>query len=90
MGWNIASGGARGHKIGHKHSQETKNKISTSNSGNIRMDLSIRNRISAIQCTCIICHKISPIGYLYRDHRNCFKAIGVKWSRNRFKCLSKD
>lgn len=44
-GWNKA-GGARGHRIGMPMSAETKNKISSANTGNKRPDLSKRNALT--------------------------------------------
>lgn len=46
MGWNKAAGGARGHRIGMPMSAETKNKISSANTGNKRPDLSKRNALT--------------------------------------------
>lgn len=43
IGWNIAPGGARGHKLGIPRSVETKRKIGAANRGNSRPDLAARN-----------------------------------------------
>jgi hypothetical protein len=77
MGWNKAAGGARGHKIGCFRSEETKQKIGAANSGNIRSDLSDRNRQASRKCSCIVCKKESSAGYLYRYHRDCLASVGI-------------
>lgn len=76
MGWNRCAGGARGHKIGIPKDLQTRIKIGASNSGNIRKDLSDRNRSRARLCSCMICRKQSSAGYLYRDHRDCLASVG--------------
>ncbi len=74
MGWNIAAGGARGHKIGNKKSDETKKKIGVANFGRKRPDLAERNRTYSPrkqEIYCIRCRAKVTFTKLSRGHKRC-------------------
>ena len=71
IGWNKATGGAKGRELNKSHSEETKQKIGKGNTGKKRPDLALRNKITNYKFQdlyCIYCKKLATVSSLKRSH----------------------